>query len=77
MKRYCDQVGLIRKIQVALPDVSGREAMPKFIVKTKLDNEVNIRNIAKQTTGFTGADLENFMNKSVLLNLLGIHYTIQ
>jgi len=67
-----------RKIQVALPDVSGREAILKVHCKDKkLDNEVNIRNIAKQTTGFTGADLENFMNECAIRSVRDtLHDTI-
>ena len=67
-----------RKIQVALPDVSGREAILKVHCKNKkLDNEVNIRNIAKQTTGFTGADLENFMNECAIRSVRDtLHDTI-
>ena len=56
-----------RKIQVALPDVCGREAILKVHCKDKkLDDEVSISDIAKQTTGFTGADLENFMNECAI-----------
>ena len=67
-----------RKIQVALPDVSGREAILKVHCKDKkLDNEVNIRNVAKQTTGFTGADLENFMNECAIRSVRDtLHDTI-
>ena len=67
-----------RKIQVALPNVSGREAILKVHCKDKkLDNEVNIRNIAKQTTGFTGADLENFMNECAIRSVRDtLHDTI-
>ena len=67
-----------RKIQVALPNVSGREAILKVHCKDKkLDDEVNIRNIAKQTTGFTGADLENFMNECAIRSVRDtLHDTI-
>ena len=67
-----------RKIQVALPDVSGREAILKVHCKNKkLDNDVNIYDIAKQTTGFTGADLENFMNECAIRSVRDtLHDTI-
>ena len=67
-----------RKIQVALPNVSGREAILKVHCKDKkLDDEVNIRDIAKQTTGFTGADLENFMNECAIRSVRDtLHDTI-
>ena len=67
-----------RKIQVSLPDVSGREAILKVHCKNKkLDNDVNIYDIAKQTTGFTGADLENFMNECAIRSVRDtLHDTI-
>ena len=67
-----------RKIQVALPNVSGREAILKVHCKNKkLDNDVNIYDIAKQTTGFTGADLENFMNECAIRSVRDtLHDTI-
>tara|TARA_B100000405_G_scaffold37126_1_gene25088 strand:- start:2058 stop:3533 length:1476 start_codon:yes stop_codon:yes gene_type:complete len=67
-----------RKIQVALPDVHGREAILKVHCKNKkLDNDVNIYDIAKQTTGFTGADLENFMNECAIRSVRDtLHDTI-
>ena len=67
-----------RKIQVSLPDVHGREAILKVHCKNKkLDNDVNIYDIAKQTTGFTGADLENFMNECAIRSVRDtLHDTI-
>lgn len=56
-----------RKIQVSLPDVRGREKILRVHSKNKnLDETVSLRDVAKQTTGFTGADLENLMNESAI-----------
>ena len=67
-----------RKIQVSLPDVYGREAILKVHCKDKrLEDDVNIRAIAKQTAGFTGADLENFMNECAIRSVKDtLHHTI-
>lgn len=57
-----------RQVVVGVPDVKGREEILKVHVKDKpLDDEVNLKIIAKSTPGFTGADLENIMNESALL----------
>ncbi|CAM4369759.1 ATP-dependent zinc metalloprotease FtsH [Weissella hellenica] len=57
-----------RKILVGRPDVKGREAILKVHAKNKpLDSSVDLKEIAKQTPGFVGADLENLLNESALL----------
>ena len=56
-----------RKIEVSLPDVHGREKILGVHTRDKLLGEgVSLRNIAKQTTGFSGADLANFMNECAI-----------
>ncbi|MAR77915.1 MAG: cell division protein FtsH [Gammaproteobacteria bacterium] len=56
-----------RKIQVSLPDVHGREEILKVHCKDKtLRKDVELKNIAKQTMGFTGADLANLMNECAI-----------
>ena len=56
-----------RKIQVSLPDVHGREEILKVHAKDKLlSSEVSLRDLAKQTTGFSGADLANVMNECAI-----------
>ena len=56
-----------RKIQVALPDVHGREEILKVHCKDKtLRVDVNLKNVARQTMGFTGADLANLMNECAI-----------
>jgi len=56
-----------RKIQVNLPDVYGREKILQVHSKNKnLSPEVSLMNVARQTTGFSGADLENLMNECAI-----------
>ena len=59
-----------RKIQVSLPDVYGREKILQVHSKNKnLSPEVELMNIARQTTGFSGADLENLMNECAIYSV--------
>ena len=56
-----------RKIQVSLPDVHGREEILKVHTKNKLlSPDVSLRDLSKQTTGFSGADLANVMNECAI-----------
>lgn len=68
-----------RHIVVDAPDIKGREEILKVHVKKiKLSQEVDLTVIAKQTSGFSGADLENLCNEAALLaarrdkNLIGM-----
>ena len=57
-----------RQITVNLPDVRGREAILKVHARNKpLNPEVNFKALARMTTGFSGADLENLLNESAIL----------
>ena len=57
-----------RQITVNRPDAKGREEILKVHSKDKpLAPDVDLHEIAKDTIGFTGADLENLMNESALL----------
>ncbi|MBD3922768.1 ATP-dependent zinc metalloprotease FtsH [Paenibacillus sp. PR3] len=57
-----------RQITVDRPDVKGREAVLKVHARNKpLSKDVKLDIIAKRTTGFTGADLENLLNEAALL----------
>ena len=57
-----------RQIVVDLPNLEGREAILKIHArKVKLDAAVQLRNIARGTPGFSGADLANLMNEAALL----------
>ena len=57
-----------RQITVDRPDLKGREAVLKVHARNKpIAKDVNLNTIAKRTTGFTGADLENLLNEAALL----------
>ena len=57
-----------RHVSVDRPDVRGREAILKVhIAKVKLDESVNLKEIASITPGFVGADLANLVNEAALL----------
>lgn len=57
-----------RQITVNYPDVKGREEILKVHSRGKpLGPDVNLTTIAKSTSGFTGADLENLLNEAALL----------
>ncbi|MBQ9081295.1 MAG: ATP-dependent zinc metalloprotease FtsH, partial [Clostridia bacterium] len=57
-----------RKIMVNLPDVKGREAILKVHARNKpLAPDVNFKTIARITSGFSGADLENLLNEAAIL----------
>ena len=57
-----------RQITVNYPDVKGREEILKVHSRGKpLGPDVELSTIAKSTSGFTGADLENLLNESALL----------
>ena len=58
-----------RKVAVGRPDVAAREAILKIHVASKpLADDVDLHSVARQTSGFTGADLENLMNESAILS---------
>lgn len=57
-----------RKVMVGRPDVQGREEILKVHAKGKpLSEEINLRQIAQTTAGFTGADLENLLNEAAII----------
>ena len=57
-----------RRINIALPDMNGREAILKIHAKDKkLADDVNLKAIAGDTAGFTGAELENILNEAAIL----------
>lgn len=57
-----------RQVTVNYPDLKGREEILKVHARQKpLGPDVNLRNIAGATVGFTGADLENLLNEAALL----------
>ena len=57
-----------RKITVSPPDVGGREEILNVHAKNKpLSEDVDLKQVAQTTAGFTGADLENLLNESAIL----------
>ncbi|MBR3811751.1 MAG: ATP-dependent zinc metalloprotease FtsH [Agathobacter sp.] len=57
-----------RKIVVGRPDVSGREEILNVHAKNKpLGDDVDLKQVAQTTAGFTGADLENLMNEAAIV----------
>ena len=57
-----------RRVTVMRPDIKGREEILKVHARNKpLDPKVDLREIAKITPGFTGADLANLLNEAALL----------
>ena len=56
-----------RQVVVDLPDVKGREAVLKVhSAKKPLEPDVDFEKIAKETSGYSGADLENLMNEAAI-----------
>lgn len=57
-----------RRVVVGYPDIKGREEILKVHSRGKpLGQDVDLKDLAKSTPGFTGADLENLLNESALL----------
>ena len=56
-----------RKVTVGSPDVGGREEILKVHARKKpLGDDVDLKQIAQTTAGFTGADLENLLNEAAI-----------
>ncbi len=56
-----------RKVHVGRPDVGGREEILHVHAKSKpLGDDVDLKQIAQTTAGFTGADLENLLNEAAI-----------
>ena len=57
-----------RQIYVNVPDVKGREAILKVHARNKpMAPDVNFKTVARMTSGFSGADLENLLNEAAIL----------
>ena len=57
-----------RKVHVGRPDVGGREEILRVHAKNKpLGDDVDLKEIAQTTAGFTGADLENLLNEAAIV----------
>ncbi|MDO5018459.1 MAG: ATP-dependent zinc metalloprotease FtsH [Lagierella massiliensis] len=58
-----------RRVYIGIPDVREREAILRVHTKNKkLDSDVDLQSVAKSTTGFTPADLENLTNEAALIS---------
>jgi len=56
-----------RKITVSLPDVKGREEILKVHAKNKpIGDNIDFKQLARTTSGFSGADLENLLNEAAI-----------
>lgn len=57
-----------RRVTVSLPDIKGREAILQVHARNKkLASDVSLANLAKRTSGFSGADLANVLNEGAIL----------
>jgi len=57
-----------RKVVINLPDIKEREEILKIHTKGKpLSEDINLREVAERTPGFSGADLENIINEAAIL----------
>lgn len=56
-----------RQVYIELPDLTGRkEILDLYAKKIKIAKDVNLKDVARGTTGFSGADLENLLNEAAL-----------
>ncbi len=57
-----------RRVNISIPDIKGREAILKVHAKGKpLDEKIDMKTIARITSGFTGAEIENLLNEAAIL----------
>ena len=67
-----------RQITIGLPDLNGREEILKIHSKNKkIDESVNLRSIAEDTAGFTGAELANILNEAAIIATKSEHEVIE
>ncbi len=66
-----------RQITIALPDMRGREEILKIHAKDKkFAKDVNLKDIAGDTAGFTGAELANILNEAAIIATIKKHEAI-
>lgn len=56
-----------RHVEVSLPDIKAREKIISLYLENKPHRELNVHNIAKKTSYFSGAKLENLINEAAIL----------
>lgn len=67
-----------RQIMIVAPDVKGREAILKTHSENKkFDDELNLKSIAEDTAGFTGAELANILNEAAIIATVNKHKKIK
>jgi len=67
-----------RQVQIELPDLAGREAILGLHAKKfKIADTVLLKDVARGTTGFSGADLENLLNEGALHAVRVGHKTVE
>ena len=66
-----------RRITIGLPDMRGREEILKIHAKGKqFAEDVNLKSIAEDTAGFTGAELANILNEAAIIATINEHNAI-
>ena len=66
-----------RRITIGLPDMRGREAILKIHAKgKKINSDVDLKSIAEDTAGFTGAELANILNEAAIIATINEHDAI-
>ena len=66
-----------RRITIGLPDMRGREEILKIHAKGKqFYDDVNLKSIAEDTAGFTGAELANILNEAAIIATINEHKAI-
>ena len=67
-----------RQIMIAPPDVRGREEILKIHSENKqFEDNLNLKSIAEDTAGFTGAELANILNEAAIIATINKHEKIQ
>ena len=67
-----------RQIHIDLPNLEGRrDILDLHAKKFKIDDKVSMRDVARGTTGFSGADLENLLNESALHAVRAGHKSVE
>ena len=57
-----------RRVNISIPDIKGREEILKVHARNKpLDEKIDFKTIARITSGFTGAEIENLLNEAAIL----------
>ena len=67
-----------RQIMIATPDVKGREEILKIHSENKkFEEDINLKSIAEDTAGFTGAELANILNEAAIIATVKKHERIK